>query len=234
MSRCESYSDIYSCDMTGNNDGTCNFLQRTYSESCIQSSFVEPNCLFEPHYFAHSVCCFLFICWWGNLSSFTVSFLNVKTFKICSQSLNFNTPTMGCFIIHWYFTCVQILLLSGVAEFNAYRWKFDYNFVYKGLFSIVIITVLTKWTSDVQLTVHTFSHYILIQTVLFLLVGLSSDAGKKFMDITCTSSQVDCRHEFMSQITGISLFTMWIYILQTTRYVTWGGVSFLKISNCIY
>jgi lysosomal acid lipase/cholesteryl ester hydrolase len=43
----------------------------------------------------------------------------------------------------------EILLLSGVAEFNAY-----------------------------------------------------SDAGQKFMDITCTSSQVDCRREFMSQITG--------------------------------
>lgn len=33
-------------------------------------------------------------------------------------------------------------------------------------------------------------------------VGMCSDAGQKFMDITCTSSQVDCRREFMSQITG--------------------------------
>lgn len=42
---------------------------------------------------------------------------------------------------------------------------------------------------------------------ILLLAGVAefnafSDTGKKFMNITCTSSQVDCRHEFMSQITG--------------------------------
>ncbi|KAG0559348.1 hypothetical protein KC19_10G098600 [Ceratodon purpureus] len=48
--------------------------------------------------------------------------------------------------------------------------------------------------------------YLFVDEIL-LLAGVAefnaySDTGKKFMDITCTSSEVDCRHEFMSQITG--------------------------------
>lgn len=42
---------------------------------------------------------------------------------------------------------------------------------------------------------------------ILLLAGVTefnaySDAGRKFMDVACTSPQVDCRREFMNQITG--------------------------------
>jgi hypothetical protein len=60
------------------------------------------------------------------------------------------------------------------------------------------------------------SLYTNVQTSV-VLVELSSDAGKKFMDVTCTSSQVDCRHEFMSQITGTSHSEFVIYF----NFQTW-------------
>nr|XP_024361970.1 triacylglycerol lipase 1-like isoform X2 [Physcomitrium patens]XP_024361972.1 triacylglycerol lipase 1-like isoform X2 [Physcomitrium patens]XP_024361973.1 triacylglycerol lipase 1-like isoform X2 [Physcomitrium patens]XP_024361974.1 triacylglycerol lipase 1-like isoform X2 [Physcomitrium patens]XP_024361975.1 triacylglycerol lipase 1-like isoform X2 [Physcomitrium patens]PNR29753.1 hypothetical protein PHYPA_028447 [Physcomitrium patens] len=48
--------------------------------------------------------------------------------------------------------------------------------------------------------------YLFVDEIL-LLSGVAefsanSDVGKRFLDITCASSQVDCRHELISQITG--------------------------------